>query len=363
MINKSKPPGKSPTSRSPLQNSRRSRWLLPEAAPDEKTSKPSTKSSGKEKGQREGEQTPPAKQAKKPELHPFLRKLTAELEVAVNRGQYRGQEFQALKFKAMYERGLLKNYDLKVLIGGGRIQSQGSADLRNLQEIPFALQPTIEAVQLVSMAPLLGINQPSVNGPVNLRGQLQGTTGSTLHLMQSLRGNVEAELGPGVIYKLGRSGNVLFKLLNFLSLSNLLSGKTLKDLATQGVEYKSIKAKTLLQGGKLSFSQLALESAALGLDAKGDIDLVKKRLDMNADINIFAVLNKILDLVPIVGQASAELTRVYVSLKGDVEDPEIRIRPVEGLTKAGKKGAHEGEKDAQDVIKDFGKGLKEILGK
>jgi uncharacterized protein involved in outer membrane biogenesis len=337
--------------------------LLTQAAPDEKASKPSTKPSGKETAKTEGGRIPTEKQAKKPELHPFLRKLTADLQVAVNRGQYRGQEFQALKFKAMYEGGLLKSYDLEALIGGGRIQSRGSADLRNLKEIPFASQPTIEAVPLASMAPLLGINQPSVNGPLNLRGQLQGTAGSTQHLLQSLRGNVEAELGPGQIYKLGQAGHVFFELLDFLSLSDILSGKTLKGLATEGVPYKSIKAKTLFQGGKMSFSQLNLESPALRLDAKGDIDLVKKRLAMKADINIFATLDKILGLVPIVGQAGTELTRVYITLEGDLANPEIRIRPVEGLTKAGKKGTHEGEKDAEDVLKDFGKGLKEILGK
>jgi uncharacterized protein involved in outer membrane biogenesis len=337
--------------------------LLPPAAPNEESSKPSSEPTGKETGKPEGQRTPTEKEEKKPELHPFLRKLTAEIQGDVKRGQYRGQEFQALKFKAVYERGLLKSYHLEALTGGGRIQSRGSVDLRNLQEIPFTLQPTIEAVRLGSMAALLGIEQPSVNGAVNLRGQLQGTAGSTLHLLQSSRGNVEIEMGPGRVYKLGRAGNVFFDLLNFLSLSNLLSGKALKDLATEGVPYKSIKAVTSLQGGKLSFSRLKLESPALELDAKGDIDLVKKRLDMNADINIFAVLDKILGLVPIVGQAGAKLTRVYVTLKGDVENPEISIRPVEGLTKAGEKGVHEGEKDAGDVIKDFRKGLKDILGK
>jgi uncharacterized protein YhdP len=337
--------------------------LLPPVAPDEASSKPSSKLPGKQEGKPKAEGTPSEKKGKKRELHPFLRKLTAELQADANRGQYRGQEFQALKLKAIYERGVLKSHDLEVLIGGGRIQSRGSADLRSLDQIPFALQPTIEAVPLESIAPLLGTNKPSVNGPLTLTGELQGTTGSTLYLLQSLRGNVEAEMGPGRIYKLGQAGNALFELLNFLSLSNMLSGKTLKDLATEGVPYKSIKAKTLLESGKMNISQLAMESPALELDANGDIDLVKKRLNMDADIGIFGTLDKILGLFPIVGKAGTELTRVYVTLEGDLENPKIRIRAVKGVTKAGKKGAQEGKKGTEEVIKEFGKGLEKILGK
>jgi uncharacterized protein YhdP len=337
--------------------------LLPPTTSQEASSKPSSKPSGKQEGNPKETGPPSEKTAKKRELNPVLRKLTAELQVDATRGQYRGQEFQNLKFKAVYEHGLVKSHDLEVLLGGGRIRSQGSADLRSLQEVPFTLEPTIEGVALESMAVLLGINKPSVKGPLNLSGQVQGSTGNTLHLLHSLRGNVKAELGPGRIYKLGHTGNVFFELLNFLSLSNILSGKKLKDLGSEGVPYKSIKAETSLQGGKMNISQLALESAASEVDANGDIDLVKKRLHMNADITIFGTLDKILNLFPIVGKSGTELTRVYVTLEGDLENPKIRIRPVKGVTEAGKKGALEGEEDTKDLIKDFGKGLDKILGK
>ena len=337
--------------------------LLPPAAPNEESSKPSSKPTGKERGKPEGERTPSEKKANEGELSPFLRKLTAEIQGEVKRGLYRGEEFQNLTFKVMYERGLVKSHDLEFFMGGGHIQSRGSADLRNLKKIPFALQPTIEAVPVELVEPLLGIKKVSLQGPVNLRGQLQGTAGGTLGLLQSLRGNVEAEMGPGRVYKLGHAGNVFFDLLNFLSLSNILSGKSLKDLGSEGVPYKSIKAKTSLQDGRVNFSQLILDSPAMGLHAHGDLDLVKKRLNMHADIDIFGTLDKILGLVPIVGGASAELTKAYVTLKGDLEHPEIEIDPTKGVFEAGKKGVHENEKDVKEAIKEFSKGLEKILRK
>jgi uncharacterized protein involved in outer membrane biogenesis len=337
--------------------------LLAPAAPDEVSSEPSAKPPGKQGGRPKEERKPPEKKTKKGELHPLLRKLTAALQLDAIRGTYRGQEFQALKVKALYEKGVLKSHDFEILVGGGRIQSRGSADLRNLDQIPFALQPTIEAVPLESLAVILGSGKPSVNGPLTLTGELQGTTGSTLHLLRSLRGNLEAEMGPGRIYKLGQAGNAFFGLLNFLSVSNILSGKTVKEFTTEGAPFQSIKARTLLQGGKMNISQLTMESPALELDADGDVDLVKKQLKMNGDIGISGTLNKVLSMLSKAGKGGTESTRVHVTLEGELEDPKIRIRSVKGVSAAEKKGDKEGAEVAEDVIKEFGKGLEKILGK
>ena len=338
--------------------------LLPPAAPDEASSKPSSKVPGKQAGKPKKEPTPSEqREQKKRELHPFLWKLTAEIQVDASRGTYRGQEFRALKLKALYERGVLKSHDFEVLVRGGQIKSRGYADLRSLEQIPFALQPTIEAVPMESLAVLLGTGSPSVNGPITLTGELQGTTGSTLNLLRSLRGNLAAEMGPGRVYKLGQAGNALFELLNFLSLSNIFSGKTVKELAAEGVPYKSIKAQTFLQSGKMSISQLAMESPTLGLDANGDIDLLQKQLKMNGDITILGTLDKVLGLFKQAGKDGTGLTRVHVTLEGALEDPKINIRSVKGVSETGKKGNKEEIKGAEDVIREFGKGLETILGK
>jgi hypothetical protein len=170
-------------------------------------------------------------------------------------------------------------------------------------------------------------------------------------------------MGPGRIYKLGQAGNAFFGLLNFLSVSNILSGKTVKEFTTEGAPFQSIKARTLLQGGKMNISQLTMESPALELDADGDVDLVKKQLKMNGDIGISGTLNKVLSMLSKAGKGGTESTRVHVTLEGELEDPKIRIRSVKGVSAAEKKGDKEGAEVAEDVIKEFGKGLEKILGK
>ncbi len=306
---------------------------------------------------------PEKKKGGKKELPPLLRKLTAQVQAEATRGQYRGQEFQDLTLNAYYERGVLKSHEFDVLIGGGRIQTKGSADLRNLEQIPFTVEPDISAVRLQSIASLLDTDKISVQAPLTMTGRLQGRTGSKKDLLASLVGNLEAEAGPGRIPDIGPAGNTLFKILSFVNVQQIFSGKKLDDLANEGIPFDSLTYQATFQDGTMDVNKLRLLSPALHLDADGNVYLVKQRLDMKAHIELLGTLDKVLDLVPVLGKAAGKLTNVYLHLEGPLEDPKIRVRPAKGITEAGKKGTQDTGKAAEDVVKEFGKGLEKIFGK
>jgi uncharacterized protein involved in outer membrane biogenesis len=325
-------------------------------------SKPSSKPPAEKEGtQKTGE--PVKKKAGKPELPPFLRKLTAQLKAEAARGRYRGQKFKDLTFKASYERGVLKSHEFDVLIGGGRIQTKGSADLRNLERIPFSVEPDIRTVGWESIASLLNTDKISVHAPLTMTGRLQGRTGSKKDLLASLRGNLEAEAGPGRIPDIGPVGNTLFKILTFVNVQQIFSGKKLDDMAKEGLPFDSLTYRATFQDGTMGVNKLRLLSPALHMDGDGTIQFVKQRLDMNAHLEFLGTLDKVLGLVPVLGKAAGKLTNVYLKLKGPLENPKIRVLPAKGITEAGKKGTQDTGKAAEDVIKGFGKGLEKILGK
>ncbi|MHC4843423.1 MAG: AsmA family protein [Planctomycetota bacterium] len=328
------------------------------------SSKPPAEKEGTPKsGEPAKTEEPAKKKAGKSELPPLLRKLTAQVQAEATRGQYRGQEFQNFTFRADYERGVLKSHEFDVLIGGGSIQTKGSADLRNLERIPFTVEPDISAVRLESIASLLDTDKISVQAPLTMTGRLQARTGSKKDLLASLRGNLEAEAGPGRIPDIGPVGNTLFKILAFVNLQQMFSGKKLDDMAEKGIPFDSLTYQATFQDGTMDVNKLRLLSPALHLDADGNVYLVKQRLDMKAHIELLGTLDKVLDLVPVLGKAAGKLTNVYLHLEGPLEDPKIRVRPAKGITKAGKKGTQDTGKAAEDVIKEFGKGLEKIFGK
>jgi uncharacterized protein YhdP len=258
---------------------------------------------------------------------------------------------------------VLKSHDFHVLIGGGRIKTNGSADLRNLERIPFTVEPDISAVRLQSIASLLDTDKMSVQGPLTMTGRLQGKTGSTKDLLASLRGNLEAEAGPGRIPDVGPAGNTLFKILSVLNVQRIFSGKKLDDINKKGIPFDSLIYQATFQDGILSTNKLRLLSPALNMDADGTIYLVKESLDMKAQIELLGTVDTVLDLVPVLGKAAGQLTNVYLDLKGPWANPKIRVRPAKGITEAGKKGTKDTGKAAEDVVKEFGKGLEKIFGK
>lgn len=303
------------------------------------------------------------KKDRKSELPPLLRKLTAKVQAEATRGQYRGQEFQNLTFRADYERGVLKSHEFGVLIGGGRIQTKGSADLRALERIPFTVEPDVSAVRLQSIASLLNTDKISIRAPLTLTGRLQGRTGSTKDMLASLRGNLQAEAGPGRIPEIGPIGNTLFKILTVVNIQELFSGKKLDDINKKGIPFDSLTYQAAFQSGTMSVNRLRLLSPALNMDADGNVYLVKEQLDMKAQLELLGTVDTVLDLVPVLGKAAGQLTNVYLDLKGPWEDPKIRVRPAKGITEAGKKGTKDTGKAAGDVVKEFGKGLEKIFGK
>jgi uncharacterized protein YhdP len=328
------------------------------------SSKPPAEKAGTPKpGEPAKSEEPAKKKAGKSELPPLLRKLTAQLQAEAARGQYRGQEFQNLTFRADYDRGLLKSHDFHVLIGGGSIQTKGSADLRNPERIPFTVEPDISAVRLQSIASLLDTDKMSVQAPLTMTGRLQGRTGSKKDLLASLRGNLEAEAGPGRIPDIGPVGNTLFKILSVVNIQKMFSGKKLDDMNQKGIAFDSLTSQATFQDGTMSVNKLRLLSPALNLDADGNVFLVHKQLDMKAHLELLGTVDTLLDLVPVLGKAAGQLTNVYLDLKGPWANPKIRVRPAKGLTEAGKKGTQDTGKAAEDVVKEFGKGLEKIFGK
>ncbi|UCG13613.1 MAG: AsmA-like C-terminal domain-containing protein [Deltaproteobacteria bacterium] len=334
--------------------------LLPPATRNQTRSKSSSalaerKATGSKKGV-------PTRQ--KAELPPFVRKLTAQLSVEATQGQYRGQGFNDLRFKGQYERGVLRNYQFEILMAGGRMAARGSADLRSLERIPFTVEPSINGVRLEALAPLFGIDKVSARGPLRLTGLVQGRTGSTQDLFGSLRGDLEAEVGRGRIHDIGYAGSVFSKMLAFINIQGLISGRLGSDLGGEGMPFDSVEARASFGGGYMRVGNLRLEGPTLNVDAQGTVDLVNQQLNMKADLETLGIADNVLNLVPVLGQAGQMLSRVGVNVQGSVENPKISVRPSKRVAGGEEQDKAQNSRDAlEGVFKSFGKGFEKMLQK
>jgi hypothetical protein len=269
-------------------------------------------------------------------LPPAARKLTATLDAAVASGEYAGVRFDQLNTTLIYKRGLVEKISASLAIDKGRFGVQGSADLRDLQRIPFTLEPYISNLSLSSIAPALGVTEYSISGAVTLNGKLQGHTGTTEELLGSLAGKLNASMGPGKITNVGRLGDFIAKLASLAHIESLFSGRLGKDLADKGIAFKEITAQTAVAGGTLNLSALHFGSDAMNVDAHGTINLLEQSLAIDALLVPMATVAAGLNYVPLVGKALADVTKIRIDIKGPLEQPEIRAAETSELGDAGK---------------------------
>jgi uncharacterized protein involved in outer membrane biogenesis len=297
------------------------------------------------------------RKAGKAELPPVARKLTADLKVQAGRGQYRGLHFEKLKLDLLYKQGVIESYDLKFGIDKGHIAAKGSADLRDLDRIRFTVDPNISALPLETVTSALGIDNLPPNGPLTLKGQLRGITGSTKEILGGLNGKLDASLGPGNLNKVGKAGDFIAKLSSMAHISSLFSGRLFKDFSDRGIPFETITAQTSFGKGTLNLNKLHFGSDAMTVDGQGKIDLINRNLNVEALLVPLATVDKTLHYVPIVGKALEDVTKIQIDVEGPLEDPKIHTAEAREIGK----GIETEVDKPKRILQDVGKGLKETF--
>jgi len=325
--------------------------------PPEKKDKPASKPA-KGDGVKKKKAPPPKEKVGKTELPPMARKLTADIQVKADQGRYRNLQFQKLNLKALYKQGVLESYDLNFGSENGQIGTTGSADLRDLNRIAFAVEPDIQALDLERLASVYNLEKLSITGPLSVKGQLQGYTGNIKELLGSLDGHLNIKLGPGHLKKVGKLGTLFGKVFSMASLQNIFSGRMLQDLSGEGIRYNIINADTTLTKGTLN-NKIHLGSDAMNIDSEGTIDLVNESIKTKAILEPLATVNKALEFVPILGKAAGDLIKIRIDAEGPLNDPKIKTSQIKQVGTA-VKSVGEG---AGDFIKGIGKGIEKLFGK
>jgi hypothetical protein len=308
-------------------------------------------------GKGEGDKTQPRKpdsldvrKAGMVELPSLLREAVFTLSIDVEKGRFRDTAFRDLTFLAEYDRGTVKSHRFDVSIADGTFGTTGSADLKDLEQVSFVIQPELRGFQLKSLERLAIVDSVPIHGPLDFSGTVSGQTGSTRGFLASLDGRVRVESGPGLIVSSSRAGRNVFDLLTAIKLSGLLSGDVKDEVSKEGIPFESIHIGAVFQSGKIVVDTLRMVTTAMTVDGYGTIDLIRNSGDIEADIVIFETASDILGMVPIVGKAAAKFVSLHATLEGPLDQPEITVSPLGGLTKG-----------IKDALKEAGKTIKGVF--
>jgi uncharacterized protein involved in outer membrane biogenesis len=328
---------------------------LDRLAPPNKDGKPSSKSS-KDKGGQIEKKPVPKEKIGSAELPPFVRELTADIQMQADRSQYAGFYFQNLKLNLFYENGVIKNYNINIDADDGNITTKGSVDLRNLDHIPFTVDPNINALPLEKVALFIGIDKLPLNGPMSLKGRMLGHTGSSKELLASLDGDLNVQIGPGTLNKIGKAGEFFAKILSMRHIKNIFSGRMIEKLSSEGIPFQSIQTQASLAKGMLNLNNLNFDSKAMNVNSQGTIDLINHELNIEAILIPLEKVGKAFNYIPIIGKTAEDLTEIHIDIKGPLKEPTIHAAPIKELVK-------DVAKEPAEILKDTEKNLKKRLFK
>ena len=229
---------------------------------------------------------------------------------------------------------MIKQFDLELDSAGGRIATKGSVDLRDPEHPTFTASPNITSVMVEKIAPLLGIPDVSVSGPISWSGELQGKTGSSEELLASLHGNLEIQMGPGDLTRIGRSGELMARMLSLTSLRGILEWSVFENFAAKGLPYQRITTQATFNNGNMDLKDFRFESNVVHMGVQGRINLVEEQIEIGVKFKPLGVATTVVGMVPLVGKVAAGLTEIYLNVSGSLDDPQISIVPGQGIADA-----------------------------
>jgi hypothetical protein len=185
-------------------------------------------------------------------------------------------------------------------------------------EFEFYLNPTAVNQNLEPTITCLTDKKNLADGTFDLNGELMAKA-RPADLLKSLSGNLAFSAEQGRIYRFG----MLAKIFALLNVTEIYRGEV-PDLAGQGFAYDSMSANAVFEDGKLIISEGSIDSPSMGIACAGDINLVKKKVDLTVLVAPFKTVDRIVKHIPLVGTIlGGTLVSLPFRAKGKLDDPDV----------------------------------------
>ena len=326
--------------------------------------------------------------------------LRAQGSVAFEAGQPRKVEVQRLTYGGRTDLsgtlGLRPGGGLDLVVRGDQFNAQpvvgdeepqpgdppprpkGEGTRARSSQPPMTVDATVKTLWLSKAGALTGVSaQMQRDGDdwrqMNIRGGLGQGHGIAVSLRQTAPGRrslkvtsddagallkafdtyghmVAGQLEVEAVYEDDKDGQPLtgtirvrdYYIVNAPALARLLTVAALTGildiLQDQGVSFSTLEVPFTLKDGLMNVRDARAYGPALGLTAKGEVDLDAKRMAMEGTVVPAYALNSFLGEIPLLGwlitggEKGGGLVAFNYSMRGALEDPDVMVNPLSALT-------------------------------
>jgi hypothetical protein len=191
--------------------------------------------------------------------------------------------------------------------------------------ITIDLKPSAQNQELNPSVQCFSDKSAKIVGGFNLEGNIRAK-GTAQTLIQNLNGDLKFYASKGRFHA-GRSFRILINIFNILNVTDIFKGK-LSNPETNGFAFNSIHANADIQNGKLVLNEMIIDGTSMNIVCQGDIDLVKKQMDVTALVAPLKTIDFFIKRTPLIKDIFGEsLISIPVGITGHLENPRVSPLP------------------------------------
>lgn len=141
------------------------------------------------------------------------------------------------------------------------------------------------------------------------------------------------------------------------SIRSLFSGRLFSDLSSHGLPFEAMAAQLGFKSGTVNLDEFHFSSDVMTVDGQGTIDLLKERLNVEALLAPLMIMDDALNLVPLVGDALQDVSKIQIRVGGSLDEPQIHT---EEAREIGQSIETEVEQPTE-MLRDVDKGLEKVF--
>ena len=185
-------------------------------------------------------------------------------------------------------------------------------------EFELHFNPVATTQRLEPAIACLSAKKGLADGSFNLEGELLSKARPAA-FPRSLTGELQFTAEQGRIYRFG----MLAKIFALLNVTEIYRG-AVPDLTGKGFAYNSIVANGKFEDGKLIIKDTSIDSPSMGIAIEGNIDLIKKKVNLVVLVAPFKTVDRIVKLIPLIGNImGGNLISIPFRAIGNLGDPDV----------------------------------------
>ena len=259
----------------------------------------------------------------------FINKSNLIINMHVKKGLWKTIEFAPLILQSNLKSDVFNINQLDIHMEKGSLRTNGHIKtgknpnffLKN--EIRLLNFPAKKIINILNLEKKIKIQ----NAIISTKGFLTVQEIYYDKFLSGLSGEFNFILENGVIEK----SNLIFNILNILSLNNIID-KNKYNFAQNGFTFKQIAGKIKVKNGVLKSQNIMMRSPVFDAAGKGEIDLIKEKINIDIGIAPLGTIDRLLNIIPIAGYIltgdDKSFITFYIKAKGPLKKYKVRYIPL-----------------------------------